>query len=142
MNSQPIVVASVQIEKNGKLLLLRQWKIPNQDWCYLAGKLETNEGLEECIRREAFEELGLKLKKVRLTGFQSNPNPFGNHYITFFFKARIDFGDIEIKEPDKIIEFKWFKKTELPENIYYTTKLFIQGDYYKINSKRKTKSND
>lgn len=137
MNNQPVVVAVVQIERNSKILLMRQYNIPNQDWAHPGGKLKTNEGLEECARREVFEELGVKLKKVKLVGFQNFPSPFGNHYLAFFFKAKIGLGEPENREPDKTIEIKWFKKKELPENLYYNAKLFFQGDYYKIQGKKR-----
>ncbi|VVB69936.1 ADP-ribose pyrophosphatase [uncultured archaeon] len=133
----PKVAVVVQIEKAGKILLIRQKeKIPSELWCFPGGKLEAQEGIEECARREAFEELGVKLKDVKVVGVQNFPVIFKYHWITFIVKARIESGKPMIRETNKIIEIQWFNKKNLPQNLFDSTKLFFQGDYYKIQGKK------
>ena len=50
----------------GKLLLLREYRMGVNRFIYnlCAGMKETGETLEECIRRELYEETGLSLKKI------------------------------------------------------------------------------
>ncbi len=133
----PKVAVVVQIEKAGKILLIKQKEhVPSELWCFPGGKLETNEGIEECARREAFEELGIKLKDVKTFGVQNFPVIFKYHWITFIIKARIESGKPSIREPHKIIEMQWFSKKNLPQNLFDSTKLFLQGNYYKIKGKK------
>lgn len=49
-----------------RLLLLREFRMGVNHYVYnlCAGMLESGESMEECIRRELYEETGLKLKKV------------------------------------------------------------------------------
>jgi ADP-ribose pyrophosphatase len=49
-----------------RLLLLREFRMGVNKYIYnlCAGMLEDGEGLEDCIRRELYEETGLQLKKI------------------------------------------------------------------------------
>ncbi len=67
------------IEQNGSYLLLHRVKkkndINHDKWIGIGGKFEEGESPEDCIRREVFEETGLKLKALRYSGivtFQSD----------------------------------------------------------------------
>ena len=55
------------IEKDNKYLMLHRVKKENDlnrdKWIGIGGKFEDRESPEQCIRREAFEETGLTLKK-------------------------------------------------------------------------------
>lgn len=57
---------SIVATKEGKLLLLREFRmgINKQIYNLCAGMLEEGETIEDCIRRELYEETGLQLKKV------------------------------------------------------------------------------
>ena len=52
---------------NGKMLLLREFRMGVNRYIYnlCAGMIEKNESLEDCIRRELYEETGLHLKEIK-----------------------------------------------------------------------------
>lgn len=58
---------SIVAFQDDKLLLLKEFRMSVNKSIYnlCAGMLEENESLEECIRRELFEETGLFLKSIR-----------------------------------------------------------------------------
>ena len=60
------------IEKDNKYLMLHRVKKENDlnrdKWIGIDGKFEDRESPEQCIRREAFEETGLTLKKCNYRG--------------------------------------------------------------------------
>ena len=66
------------VRKNGKTLMLHRVK-KNDDvhegkWNGLGGKFEQGESPEECVKREIFEEAGLRLKAPLLKGFLTFPD--------------------------------------------------------------------
>jgi ADP-ribose pyrophosphatase YjhB (NUDIX family) len=57
-------------QEREKVLLTR--RSDNGLWCLPGGKMEPGESIEECCRREVFEETGLMIEVKRLIGVYSN----------------------------------------------------------------------
>lgn len=57
-------------EQREKVLLTR--RADNGLWCLPGGKMEPGESIEECCRREVFEETGLDVEPKRLIAVYSN----------------------------------------------------------------------
>lgn len=57
---------SIVAVKNDSFLLLKEFRLGVNKWVYnlCAGMQEENESVEECIKRELFEETGLKLVRI------------------------------------------------------------------------------
>lgn len=57
---------SIAAVRDGKLLLLREFRMALNGEIYglCAGHVEDGESVEECIRRELYEETGLELKRI------------------------------------------------------------------------------
>ena len=57
---------SIVVRKDDKLLLLREFRMGVNRYVYnlCAGMIEEGESLEECIKRELYEETGLSLKRI------------------------------------------------------------------------------
>ena len=76
----------------------------------LAGFVEPGETLEDTVRREVFEEVGVHVDNVRYFG--SQPWPFPNSLMLGFIAQWVG-GDIEV-DGDEVIDAQWFTADDLP----------------------------
>lgn len=106
----PAVIVGVMHDH--KLLLARNASNTTGRFGLVAGFVEFGESLEDTVRREVMEEVGLKVKNVRY--FASQPWPFSESLMLGFF-AEVD-GDPTAR-PDmvEIVETKWVSPQEVPE---------------------------
>lgn len=100
----PAVIVGI-IDKD-KILLTRYSDRPYKKLSLVAGYVEIGESLEDTIRREVMEEVGLKVKDIKY--YKSQPWAFSQSILTGFF-AQLD-GPSDLK----------IDKTELSEAIWYT----------------------
>ena len=64
--------ATIFDEKREKVLLTR--RADNGQWCLPGGHIDPGETVSEGCQREVWEETGLRVRVVRLTGVYSNPD--------------------------------------------------------------------
>jgi len=76
----------------------------------LAGFVEPGETLEETVRREVREEVGIAVEDVRY--FASQPWPFPSQ-LMIGFTARWAGGEIELDDAE-LVEAAWYRPDELP----------------------------
>ena len=92
-----------------KVLLIKRNKEPFKDYFSLPGGF-VNEGekIEDAVRREAEEELLVKVEPIDILGVYSDPNrdPRG-HIISITFIAKINSGEPEAG--DGVAELKWIE---------------------------------
>lgn len=101
----------VAVTKGNHLLLARNKNFITGMYSVLAGFVEPGETLEECVKREIREEVGIEVKNIRYFGSQSWPFP--NSYM-LAFTAEYESGDIVIDD-NEIADAKWFSVEELPQ---------------------------
>jgi 8-oxo-dGTP diphosphatase len=77
------------------------------------------ERLEDGAKRELEEETGLKAGKLTFLHMINDPRTEDNsHYLHIDFLAENWVGELELKEPDRCYEWKWFDLNNLPKNIF------------------------
>ncbi len=105
----PAIITSVTRED--EILLARGVNFPNKEmFSVLAGFVSPSETLEDCVRREVFEETRIRVSRVRYV--KSQPWPFPDS-LMIGFTARYESGEIAI-DPREINEAAWFKFNALP----------------------------
>jgi NAD+ diphosphatase len=104
----PCVIALVS--RGEELLLARNANFPGEMFSTLAGFIEVGESVEDCLRREVKEEVGVDVGEMRYFG--SQPWPFPNQLMLGFF-AEYRGGDI-VCEDEEIAEAHWFRPDALP----------------------------
>ena len=94
-----------------ELLLARSPRFPSGMYSALAGFVEISESIEECVRREAFEEVGVRITNLQYFDSQAWPFP---HSLMIAFVA--DWASGEIKpEAGEIEDARWFPMQALPQ---------------------------
>jgi NAD+ diphosphatase len=98
------------VTRGSELLLARAHRFPPGMFSALAGFVESGETIEDCIRREVREEVGVEIGELRYFGSQSWSFP---HSLMIAFTAEYAGGDIRC-EDEEIAEARWFAADALP----------------------------
>jgi len=103
--------AITAITMGNKILLTHNAAFKGNIHSLIAGFVEPGETIEECVHREIFEEVGLKVKNLKYFG--SQPWPFPNS-LMIGFTAEYDSGEISV-DGQEITEASWYEASNLPE---------------------------
>ncbi|MGD9666024.1 MAG: NAD(+) diphosphatase [Synergistaceae bacterium] len=106
--SPAIIVA---VEKDGKLLMGHGVNFPPGRFSVLAGFVEPGESLEECVKREVFEETKISVKNIRYFGSQPWPFP---RSLMLGFNAEWESGEIKV-DGKEVTDASWFAPDEIPD---------------------------
>ncbi len=98
------------IIKGDEILLAHNKKFRKDLYSLVAGFVEPGENLEQCVRREIMEEVGLKVKNIQY--FSSQPWPFPDS-LMFAFTAEYESGEIQVDNYE-ILDANWYKADALP----------------------------
>lgn len=101
----------IGVKNNDKILLTKYSGRPNKNYALVAGYVEVGESVEDTVKREVMEEVGLKVKNIRYFG--SQPWGFTNTLLVGFF-ADLDGDDNITLDENELSEGIWFKYDELP----------------------------
>ena len=105
----PAIITLVERD-DGRVLLGRNARWPAGMYSCLAGFVEPGETLEEAVRREVAEEVGITVDGLEYR--RSQPWPFP-HSLMLGFDARYEDGDIAC-DGVEIADAQWFAPDELP----------------------------
>lgn len=106
--SPAIIVA---ITRGNQILLAHSNRFSNNFYSVLAGFVEPGETLEECVKREVYEEVGITIKNIKYFG--SQPWPFPDS-LMIAFTAEYAGGEINI-DGEEISDAQWFTIDDLPQ---------------------------
>lgn len=126
---RPRVGVGVLVEQEGKVLLgLRKGSHGASSWATPGGHLEFAESVEDCAKRELFEETGLRAVSCTLGSWVENVMENGKkHYITLFVIVNKFEGEIQLLEPDKCEDWQWFSWNELPQPLFAPLSSFVES---------------
>ena len=122
-------VGLVILRDDGKVLLYRRMKAPEAGhWSIVGGKVDFMEPAEMAARREAEEETGLEIRRIKPLGSAELITPSDNqHWISLLYVADEFRGEPRLTEPDKLSDFGWFDRGELPEPLSAFAKAAIEA---------------
>lgn len=141
-----IITTMCYLKRNHQTLLLHRIKKENDinegKWIGVGGKMESGESVEECMRREIFEETGYKAHTLSLHGFVVFRGLYyGQDEGMFVYDCEDFSGDmIECNEgilawidDDKINELKMWEGDYhffdwLKDNHFHSAKIVYQND--------------
>jgi NAD+ diphosphatase len=105
--TDPVVI--MLTVRGDRALLGRNRRRPGNRFSCLAGFMEPGETLEEAVRRETFEESGIRVGRVRYLACQ--PWPFPSSLMTGFLCEGLS-EEITI-DPEELAEARWFSREEI-----------------------------
>jgi len=106
--SPAIIVA---IRDGNRLLLTKNAKGTYKFYALVAGFVEVGESLEDAVRREVMEEVGLKVKNIQ--SYKSQPWSFSDSLMLAFI-ADLDGDDKITIQEEELSEARWFDREDVP----------------------------
>lgn len=109
----PAVIVGV---RNGNRLLMSKYAGGTaRRYALIAGFAEIGETLEETVKREVMEEVGLKVKNIQY--YKSQPWSLSSSLLMGFY-CDLDGNDHIILEEDELSEAEWFERDDIPYDDY------------------------
>lgn len=99
------------VVRGQEILLARAHRFATGMFSALAGFVEAGETIEDCVRREVREEVGVEVGKI--TYFESQSWPFP-HSLMIAFVAEYAGGEIRLDD-EEIAEARWFSVHDMPK---------------------------
>lgn len=118
-NSQVKVGIGVLVFKDGKILLgKRKGSHGAGEYGGPGGRLEFGESIEDCIKREVKEEVGIEVKNIKFLCVSNIKKYKDKHYVDIGVTADWSLGEPKIMEPDKCEGWDWYDLKALPEPLF------------------------
>lgn len=101
----------IGLTHGNKILMSKYAGREFKKYALLAGFNEIGESIEETVRREVMEEVGLKVKNIRY--YKSQPWSFTDTLLLGFF-CELDGDDTITLDQDELALAEWFEREEMP----------------------------
>ncbi|MGY5776810.1 NUDIX domain-containing protein [Rhizobium sp. LEGMi135b] len=115
----PGLGTGLAILRDGKLLLYRRLKAPEAGcWSIIGGKVDHMESAARAAIREAEEESGLYIGEIDYLCTQEVIiEADRQHWISLIYICKDFSGEPRLMEPDKLSDFGWFGRGDLPAQL-------------------------
>ena len=100
----------VRVTRGDEILMVHAHTFRDRHYGLVAGFVETGETLEDCVRREVWEETHLHITNIRYFGSQSWPYPSG---LMVGFTADYLSGELQLQKAE-LSDGGWYKRDNLP----------------------------
>lgn len=107
----PAIIVGIIDRDNDKILLARYADRPYKKLGLVAGFIEIGETLENTVKREVMEEVGLRVKNIKY--FKSQPWPFSQSILVGFFAELEGNSKVNI-DSNELSEAIWLSRGEIP----------------------------
>lgn len=125
--SPKVAVGILVINKDRILLGERHPALPAGGfWSIPIGRLEWGEMIKECGLRELKEESGLTAENLRFISIHNVVLP-ESHFLTMCLLAEGVKGEPGVTSPQEIVQWKWFKTSNLPNPLLYPIQDMIRA---------------
>lgn len=120
----PVIIVGVY--KGDELLLTKYADRDYSRYALIAGFMEYGETPEDTVRREVFEEAGLRVKNIQY--YKSQPWPYPDSLLLGFY-AELDGNDQPTLRDGELGEATWFKREDIPaaENDFALTSELMEN---------------
>lgn len=124
------VTGALILNENDEIFLMKSPKWENQ-WLVPGGHVEKGEKIEDCVKREVKEEIGLEVEDVDfVTVLEGMPESFerDTHFIFLNYSCRAENQEVELDQREAV-EHVWIDSEEALESdldINDSTKEFIE----------------
>lgn len=102
----------VAVYHGDRLLMTKYANREYRKYALIAGFNEVGESLEQTVRREVMEEVGLQVKNIRY--YKSQPWPFSDTLLAGFFAELAGTGTIRLDENELSVGV-WLPREEIPD---------------------------
>ncbi|KAI8993945.1 NUDIX hydrolase domain-like protein [Trametes punicea] len=106
-----VVVMAVVDESGDKILLGRNKPWPQKFWSCLSGFLEPGESFEDAVKRELWEEAGVKVWNVRY--HSTLPWPFPSTLLTGFYATASSSEPLRTDLDNELEDARWYTRDEI-----------------------------
>ncbi len=111
----PIAPSVIVLIRNGEETVLTKYQVSHsayRRYALVAGYVESGETPEETVKREVFEEVGLKVKNISY--YKSQPWPISGALLLGYV-CDLDGDNTITRQEDELAVAEWVKRSDVPE---------------------------
>ena len=121
----------VAVTDGDRLLLTKYSGRPYKNYALIAGFAEIGEPIEDTVRREVFEETGIRVKNIRY--YKSQPWPFSGSLLMGFY-CDLDGSDAIVLDENELSSAEWVRRDDIDmaaDGISLTNEMIINFKEHK-----------